>query len=453
MEIKNYGDFKPQIPDMLKGENGKQQKVRNIDLSVRSEEVQEIIGRPPHWLVRGGIGALFGVLALIFIAASFVKYPEVIKSQLTLTAINAPKTVESKLNGKIVKLFMENGSNVNKGKIVGWMESTGSHSSVELLSDQIDSLEKWIVNEEFSKIKSTQISDIQQLGELQSTVQAFNQVFREYILYLPGGYFDQRKEILEQEQQYINDLLTRLELQQEIQESNFRLAEQEFEAKKKLAEKGLIARLEFLNAESEFSNMKMPLQQTESAIINNKVSQISKQKELLELIRQEDEIKSRIKQSLNSLKSSINDWEYQYLLKAPVSGSLVYSGVVQEQQTLQAGQTVFFIEPFNTDFFGEMKISQASFGKIEVGQQVLVRFSGYPYHEFGSVMGEIEYISEFPIGEGELFAKVRFPEGLKTNYGNKLTPADGMEGDAEIITQDMRLLKRVYNNLTKELVN
>ena len=72
MEIKNYGDFKPQIPDMLKGENGKQQKVRNIDLSVRSEEVQEIIGRPPHWLVRGGIGALFGVLALIFIAASFV---------------------------------------------------------------------------------------------------------------------------------------------------------------------------------------------------------------------------------------------------------------------------------------------------------------------------------------------------------------------------------------------
>lgn len=240
-------------------------------------------------------------------------------------------------------------------------------------------------------------------------------------------------------------------MQQEIQKSNYKLAEQEFEAKKKLAEKGLIARLEFLDAESEFSNKKMPLQQTESSIINNRVSQISKQKELLELIRQEDEISSGFKQSLQSLKSSINDWEHQYLLKAPVSGSLVYSGVIQEQQTLQSGQIVFFIVPSNTDFFGVMKISQASFGKIEKGQRVLVRFSGYPYHEFGSVMGEIEYISEFPVGEGELFAKVRFPEGLKTNYGNKLTPANGMEGEAEIITQDMRLLKRVYNNLTKEL--
>jgi multidrug resistance efflux pump len=444
-------DFKPKIPDMLKPQNGKEKKVSNLDLNIRSEEVQEIIGRPPHWLVRGGIGTLFGVLALIFIAASFVKYPEVIKSQLTLTAINAPKTVESKISGKVVQLFKENKSEVTEGEVLGWMESTGSHPSVELLSDQIDSLQKWIMNEEFSKIESIQISDIQQLGELQSTVQAFNKVFRDYNLYLPGNYFDQRKEILKQEQEYTKDLLKKLELQQEIQKSNYKLAEQEFEAKKKLAEKGLIARLEFLDAESDFSNKKMPLQQTESAIINNRVSQISKQKELLELFRQEDEISSGFKQSLQSLKSSINDWEHQYLLKAPVSGSLVYSGVIQEQQTLQSGQIVFFIVPSNTDFFGEMKISQASFGKIEKGQRVLVRFSGYPYHEFGSVMGEIEYISEFPVGEGELFAKVRFPEGLKTNYGNKLTPANGMEGEAEIITQDMRLLKRVYNNLTKEL--
>ncbi|MEQ9092341.1 MAG: HlyD family efflux transporter periplasmic adaptor subunit [Balneola sp.] len=444
-------DFKPEIPDMLKVKNGKQEKVANLDLSIRSEEVQEIIGRPPHWLVRGGIGALFGVLALIFIAASFVKYPEVIKSQLILTAINAPKTVESKTSGKVVQLFKENRSEVTEGEVLGWMESTGSHLSVELLRDQIDSLQKWIINEEFSKIESIQISDIQQLGELQSTVQAFNKVFRDYILYLPGNYFDQRKEILKQEQEYTKDLLKKLELQQEIQKSNYKLAEQEFEAKKNLAEKGLIARLEFLDAESEFSNKKMPLQQTESAIINNRVSQISKQKELLELNRQENEISSGFKQSLQSLKSSINDWEHQYLLKAPVSGSLVYSGVIQEQQTLQSGQIIFFIVPSNTDFFGEMKISQASFGKIEKGQSVLVRFFGYPYHEFGSVMGEIEYISEFPVGEGELFAKVRFPEGLKTNYGNKLTPANGMEGEAEIITQDMRLLKRVYNNLTKEL--
>ena len=82
---------------------------------------------------------------------------------------------------------------------------------------------------------------------------------------------------------------------------------------------------------------------------------------------------------------------------------------------------------------------------------MLVRFSGYPYHEFSSVIGVIEYLSDFPVGDSLFFVKVHFPDGLTTNYGQVLPPANGMEGEAEIITQDMRLLKRVYNNLTKEL--
>jgi hypothetical protein len=85
--------------------NGENKKSIQVDLSVRSEEVQEIIGRPPHWLVRGGIGMFLAVLGMIFIAASFIQYPEVIKSQLTLIALNAPKTVETKISGKIIKLF------------------------------------------------------------------------------------------------------------------------------------------------------------------------------------------------------------------------------------------------------------------------------------------------------------------------------------------------------------
>lgn len=53
-------------------------------LEVRSAEVQEIIGRPPHWLVRGGIGAFLGVLLLVFAAASTIEYPEVVEGELIL---------------------------------------------------------------------------------------------------------------------------------------------------------------------------------------------------------------------------------------------------------------------------------------------------------------------------------------------------------------------------------
>ncbi|GAB5408260.1 MAG: HlyD family efflux transporter periplasmic adaptor subunit [Balneolaceae bacterium] len=438
-------------PQLLNTETGKPNKVSNLDLDILSEEVQEIIGKPPHWLVRGGIGVLFCVLALVFIAASFVQYPEIIKSELTLIAINAPKTIESRVNGKIVEVFKTDNSEVSEGEVLGWMESTANHDAVELLSSEIDSLELWANSKQSEKVKNSRVFTIQELGGLQSNMQAFSQTYSEYLLHLPGGYYDQRKGILKQEQEYTVNLLSKLERQKEIQAANYELAKKEFEAHRKLAEKGLIAELEFLKLESELSNKQLPLQQTESAIINNQVAQVNKQKELLELVKQYNETFTRFHQSLFTLKSFINEWRHTYMLIAPISGSLVYAGVVQEQQMYSVGQEVFYIEPSNTGFFGEMKISQSSYGKIEKGQQVLVRFSGYPYHEFGSVMGLIEYLSEFPVGDNLFFAKVRFPNGLETNYGKNLPPVNGMEGQVEIITQDMRLLERVYNNLTKEL--
>lgn len=438
-------------PDLLKSGVQDQSNGSRLDMDIRSEEVQEIIGRPPHWLVRGGIGALFGILSLIFISASFIKYPEVITSQLTLTAINAPKTVESRINGKIVTLFKENMSEVTEGDVLGWMESTASHTAVSLLGNEADSLEKWIGESAYSKIKGSRMFNIRQLGELQSMVQAFNQIYREYLLHLPGGYYDQRKEILSREREHVKELLSGLEAQKEIQLANFERAKKEFEAQEKLADRGLISRLDFLKAESEVSNNQLPLQQTESAIVNNRITQVAKQKELLDLEKQADDAKAMLHQSLLALKSSVTDWNYTYVLTAPVSGVLVYSGVVQEQQTYLAGQEVFYVEPLNTQFFGEMKISQSSFGKVKEGQQVLVRFSGYPYHEFGSVSGTIEYLSEFPVGDSLFFARVHFRDGLQTNYGKTLPPANGMRAQAEIITRDMRLLSRVYNNLTKEL--
>jgi len=53
--------------------------------------------------------------------------------------------------------------------------------------------------------------------------------------------------------------------------------------------------------------------------------------------------------------------------------------------------------------------------KIKEGQRVLVRFSGYPFKEFGSVTGRVSYLSEFPVKDSVFVAKVKFPNGFITN--------------------------------------
>ncbi|MCD7943155.1 MAG: HlyD family secretion protein, partial [Bacteroides intestinalis] len=52
------------------------------DIELRCEEVQEILTRPPHALVRWGITVCFTVLALVFIGGCFIKYPDVVRAEI-----------------------------------------------------------------------------------------------------------------------------------------------------------------------------------------------------------------------------------------------------------------------------------------------------------------------------------------------------------------------------------
>ena len=53
-------------------------------LELYSEPVQEIMGRPPGWLVRSGIAVIVTVVALLMIGSYFVSYPEMIKGSLII---------------------------------------------------------------------------------------------------------------------------------------------------------------------------------------------------------------------------------------------------------------------------------------------------------------------------------------------------------------------------------
>jgi len=421
------------------------------ELDVRSEEVQEIIGRPPHWLVRWGITAFFGVLGLVLLSAAVIKYPEVIHAPLKLTAVNAPQSLESRINGKLMRITVENNSDVKEGDVLAWLESTARQQEVLSLSETVDTMRGWLLEASPQRMNGLNIEQFTNLGEIQNAFQGFEQAYREFVSFLPGGFYPRQREILLKELEYTKDLLKQLHAQKEIQQEEYNLSLRELNAQRRLAEGDFISPMELARAESELSAKRLPLQQTESAIINNFVSQIAKEREIMELDKRIEEQSSMFLQALNSLRSVIDEWKNQYLVTAPYDGRLVFAGILQENQSLATGQELFYIQPENTSFFGELMVSQASFGKIEVGQSVQVRFSGYPYHEFGSVFGRVDYFSDFPIRDSLFFAKVSFPAGLVSSYGREITPRNGMTGQAEIITQDLRLLERVVNNITKEL--
>ncbi|WP_417266640.1 HlyD family secretion protein, partial [Brumimicrobium sp.] len=127
-----------------------------------------------------------------------------------------------------------------------------------------------------------------------------------------------------------------------------------------------------------------------------------------------------------------------------------YLGNINENQSVSAGATLFAVLPQDTRLIGYVQIPSQGIGRVEKGQRVNIQLANYPKQEFGQLKGEIMSVSEIPTinqesKEGYYFAKVNLPEGLKTTYNKELKHTAEMIGTASIVTDDLNVLERVFN--------
>lgn len=162
------------------------------------------------------------------------------------------------------------------------------------------------------------------------------------------------------------------------------------------------------------------------------------------------EYERTLKQCRQQLSAQIAQWRQQYVLEAPSAGRVTLTRYWSSNQRISAGDKLASILPDGTtEVIGRLQIPSAGFGKIRIGQQVQVRLNGYPYMEFGVLRGEIRSLSavpeqvQTPTGTEIVYlAEVLFPEGMTTSYSRELPMIQQMDGTAEIITEDLRLIER-----------
>jgi len=63
----------------------------------------------------------------------------------------------------------------------------------------------------------------------------------------------------------------------------------------------------------------------------------------------------------------------------------------------------------------------------------------------------VQNISLVPDDKGNYYVDVVLPEGLKTSYNKTLKFDKELRGNAEIVTQDLRLIERFFYQIMKLL--
>lgn len=412
------------------------------DLNLRSEEVQEILTRVPNWIIRWGTVVVSGVIVLLFFSTWFVKYPDVIATQITITTNIPPEKLVARTSGKIEAILVKDRIAIEKNLPLAVIENSANYKDVFLLKSIVDTINIDKSKFPFEKLKSAQ------LGEVESYFAVFQNESIADDLNAKLQPFRVEGTAQSYEAIQLKERLSLLESQKSINQNELVLEKSDLERYQGLFNKGIIAaqelekhKLTCLQVERSYKSLLSTISQLKSSLNelnkNSKTTQINESKENVNLER-------NVIQAFYGLKKAIKDWELNYVLRSSIDGKISFLQLWAANQTVNAGDNVFAIIPTNENsYIGKLKAPAQNSGKIKIGQTVNIRLANYPDREFGIIKGKINAISLTPDKEGNLLINVSLPKGLETSYKKQIVFQQEMSGSADIITEDLRLVERL----------
>ena len=421
----------------------------------RSEEVQHIIERMPTGFGFRVSAIVILLFILLFVFGWFIRYPDVVKGEISINTKNSPLKLIAGSNGKLKINGIKSMDNVKEGQILAYIDNPTNPRSVIY----IDSLLK-LYNPNTDEILriTGKLPRNFSLGELNTKYYAFANSLQEFVNYKQDRLLDKEAEnykLLLNEQ--INAIVTTSK-RVEMAKNTLWYAHKFYSRDSTLFTKKVISESELDKTQMSYLSSKDGLQNAVNNLINAQQAVQQTESKLQELGIQKPEKEKELRISLisayNDLDDNIKSWEQKYVFRASFDGKVQFLKFYTENQFVQSGEQVFTIVPTAAQAFGQVVLPAQGSGKIKEGQEVIVKLDNYPYMEYGSITGRINSISlttsTTKTEKSDIdtyMVLVDFPKQLKTNYGSELDFKAEAKGSAEIITNDRRLIQRLFDNL------
>ncbi len=306
------------------------------EVTLRDENVQEILTSAPHWMIRwGNILFLFIVLMLLFISW-MIKYPDVVKSNVIIENKYPSQRIIYDKKFNIKEILVKENQFVKTNTPLIIKENNGDTNDLFVLSQIIDTVTVTSNNLQFPFKKLPELS----LGEVQ---------------------------------------------------------------------------IPFIRFQADYQLLKRD-------------------------IKNKDKFKNTLI-SYEKLKNAINKWNSNYLITSSISGNV---RLIKNIQKIKKNDVILeIIPPKKETYIGKIVSDNTNFEKVKKGQKVNIYLTAYPDHVNGFISGIVNNIFWNKSAE-KYIIDINLPQGLKTTYGVNVNPNSNLNGTAEIIIKDRRLIERFF---------
>ncbi len=415
-----------------------------------SRGVREILGRTPTWILTSGTNIVAAAVVILLFMSWMIHYPDTISGKATVTGATPALDVVARQSGQLERLCVKEGQPVEKGRLLGVIKNPANTDRVLHLKDELQKMRGFLTDA--SAFVPIDLAGETEMGAVQGAYSDFHSHYQHYQSLLHDDYSYKTLTLLSQQLDSKKAQLVQMQQQSSSAQREGTLAQEGFDRMRQLHGRDSISTAEFQTHERQYLEQRRQESNVQKAMLEEQVAVTECEKQIRDLTHKRSEdlriVRSELAEAFKKLLAAIEIWENEFVLRAPTDGTVAFYDFWADQQFVTQGKSVFIIAPHISQLLGRIPVQQGGAGKVKPGQVVNIKLNDYPAREFGMVKGRVRSVS-LVAQQGQQLVSVDIDYPLVTTYGRQIAFKQEMVGDARIVTNDRRLIGRLFDEIRK----
>lgn len=356
------------------------------------------------------------VLLFIFWAA-FAWVDEIVRAPGSVISSSRPQIIQNLEGGILAELTVREGDVVNPGDVLARLHGTEFQTSVDDLRDQIAAL------------------DIRRLRLEAELAGAFD-------FTAPDDLAARVPEIVQSERALLaarqSDYVSRREGAKAVLDQ----AAKELELMEKMLTQKIVALIEVTRARKAHGDAEIRYNE----IITQ--TELDRAQEYSDTLKELATLRQNLKLSVDQLNRTV--------ITSPMRGIVNNLAVTTIGGVIRPGEEIFQIIPLGEDVFIEARVKPEDIASLQPGQEATVKLSAYDYTIYGSLKGEVDFISADTFedernrdAEPHYRVSVRLDMSALTDRQREIAIRPGMLAEVELHTGEKTILQYLLKPLYK----
>lgn len=378
----------------------------------------------------------------------FIRYPDRIQATALLRTAQAPVDIVCASGGRLDALLKADQQGVKQGEVLAILQNPAHWQDIQAAEKMLSQAS--VSAPDFG-------TTVLLLGEVQSSFAAWQQAWESWQQYTAQTLTQEQIAALAKEAQCNTELAQALDQRREIYQQEVELVQREFERARSLNAQKVISDQDMEAKKTNWLQARRSVHNLNEEAIQNRMraGQLHTEQLRLSAERQNglEAQRRNLKQASQQLQAALQQWRQNFLLTAPIEGTLVWQTGLGLGQYLNASKAPGTILPGSSgqDVVAICTAPTTGSGRMRVGNRVQIDLDAFPPDEFGYLEGNVRNISRLPVAdqEGKFFyqVEVQLPDTLRSSYGKTIPFRQNLSGTARIVTKERRMLERLIGKL------